>query len=246
MIALQLYYDGHWENARSAIIDDLQHIQEAINSNWNAVVSGSNTLLPGAIAGDATQATRYVANTGLNNAPKWDQVNLANGVTGRLPLNKLSQANPSTLVGRREGAGIGDLGEITLGPNLVMVDDELDALSSGDVSGPGVPVTDKAAVRWAGITGDAIEEAPPIFEDDGRISNVTDPVDPQDAATMNYVDTVTGAADFTRLRNPTLTTPGALADGDLWCEAAGVSPARTITLNLRDAGATIVLLTIVY
>jgi hypothetical protein len=34
---------------------------------------------------DAT-ATRYLANTGTNNNPKWDQVNLTNGVTGILPI----------------------------------------------------------------------------------------------------------------------------------------------------------------
>ena len=33
-----------------------------------------------------TNATRYLANTGANNNSAWDQVNLANGVTGTLPI----------------------------------------------------------------------------------------------------------------------------------------------------------------
>lgn len=35
-------------------------------------------------------ATRYLANTGASNAPNWDQVNLANGVTGNLPVGNLN------------------------------------------------------------------------------------------------------------------------------------------------------------
>lgn len=38
----------------------------------------------------STDATRYLANTGASNAPQWDQVNLANGVTGSLPVGNLN------------------------------------------------------------------------------------------------------------------------------------------------------------
>jgi hypothetical protein len=37
-----------------------------------------------------TTATRYLANTGAANNPAWDQVNLANGVTGNLPVTNLN------------------------------------------------------------------------------------------------------------------------------------------------------------
>lgn len=37
-----------------------------------------------------TTATRYLANTGTTNNPAWDQVNLANGVTGNLPVTNLN------------------------------------------------------------------------------------------------------------------------------------------------------------
>jgi hypothetical protein len=45
--------------------------------------SGANTLAR--LAKDAT-ATRYLSNTGTNNNPAWAQINLANGVTGTLPV----------------------------------------------------------------------------------------------------------------------------------------------------------------
>ena len=41
------------------------------------------------LAKNAT-ATRYLANTGTNNNPAWAQVNLANGVTGNLPVANLN------------------------------------------------------------------------------------------------------------------------------------------------------------
>ena len=45
--------------------------------------SAANTL---ARLAKNTTATRYLANTGSSNNPSWDQVNLANGVTGTLPV----------------------------------------------------------------------------------------------------------------------------------------------------------------
>lgn len=41
----------------------------------------------------STSATRYLANTGTSNAPQWDQVNLANGVTGNLPVSHLNSGS---------------------------------------------------------------------------------------------------------------------------------------------------------
>lgn len=49
-------------------------------------------------------ATRYLANTGASNAPNWDQINLANGVTGRLPLSNLVQINGLSVIGNPTNA----------------------------------------------------------------------------------------------------------------------------------------------
>ncbi len=47
---------------------------------------------PGVIStlAKSTSATRYLANTGSSNNPAWDQVNLADGVTGNLPVANLN------------------------------------------------------------------------------------------------------------------------------------------------------------
>jgi hypothetical protein len=84
--------------------------------------------------------------------PAWEQVDLALGVTGRLPFANLAEVAESKLLGRGEGAGTGNAQEITLGTGLTMTGTTLDA--AGGAGGSGwVPVVDGSE--------------PPVFITDG-------------------------------------------------------------------------------
>ena len=113
------------------------------SSNQGDIIYGSaaNTL---STLGKNTTATRYLANTGTNNNPNWDQVDLTTGVTNVLPIN-----NGGT--GSNAGSFIIDGTLYFNGTNFATT-----ATGSGTQvltsNGPGLPPTYQSISAAGGVT----------------------------------------------------------------------------------------------
>jgi hypothetical protein len=124
---------GTWDEAKGYIKEELEQMRTALN-NMPSVSAFDNdsdetTLESFAISGNAKPATRYVANTGTNNKPTWDRVNLQNGVKGILAFTFLPSIAAGSLLGRRSGSS-GVLEAITPGTTLAISGTTLDVVNT--------------------------------------------------------------------------------------------------------------------
>lgn len=115
------FLDGTWEEAKGYLREELQQMRTALNAQWGAAFTRDGILTPASITGDSTVVPRYVANTGVDKLPKWDQVDLGStGVRGRLPFTHIVTLVASHLAGRGSAGGTGDIEPIALDPSLTM------------------------------------------------------------------------------------------------------------------------------
>lgn len=74
-----------YPSGRAVAVDGTTFATYGMGATQGDIVYASATDTFSRLAKDAT-ATRYLSNTGASNNPAWAQVNLANGVTGTLPV----------------------------------------------------------------------------------------------------------------------------------------------------------------
>lgn len=95
----------------------------------------------------STTATRYLSNTGTNNNPAWAQIDLTNGVTGRLPYANLAQGSALSVLGVA-GNATADVASIAAG-----TDNQVLRRSGTSVGFGAIALNQSAAVTGALPTG---------------------------------------------------------------------------------------------
>ena len=115
-----------WASGYVVLASDLNtHLRDNLNMTAPAVMSAQGDIIIASGANTpirlakSTTSTQYLANTGTSNAPAWNEVALATGVSGTLPV------------------GNGGTGATTLTANGALIGNGTSAIASVDMSTKG-------------------------------------------------------------------------------------------------------------
>lgn len=175
-IILHDQLDDDWLLAKHQLNEELTQLFGLLRARADELLDSNGQLLLDAIAGDGTVATRYVANTGSNNAPTWAQVSLSSGVKDTLPTSYVqayvpvvAQGTPANPTGTSSTAGVMMGLAQTITPLMSGV---VTVILSGDISND--TAADGAKVRLRYGTGTApANAAAAAGTAAGRLSHAT-------------------------------------------------------------------------
>lgn len=150
-----------WEQARGFIKEELEQLKTALQGILGALVNSDGTLSEAAFGGTGANVPSYLANTGTNKAPKWEKIDLTNGVKNRIKYSNLptGTANAQSVIGfSSTGQSFQEIYVRNSIPDLKIYSDQL--------------VLQETAVV-AGTYGDVGNIPRFVVDSKGRITNVT-------------------------------------------------------------------------
>lgn len=146
-----------WEEAREYIKEELEQLRAALQSHLNSVFNSDGTVTEEAFGGAGGDIPSYLANTGTKRSPKWEKVDLANGVKNRIAYASLPQATPGqdSLIAHSAGVNFQE----------IEINGEDIAIDSGEIILTDTPVT-------PGTYGDSLTVPQVTVDQKGRLTEV--------------------------------------------------------------------------